>query len=68
MTMPAMAPPERPPLPPSLSVSPTSAPVATGVSNATVVVGEPVSVTMMRVLEVGRKGTPAAFVVSYMVL
>lgn len=71
MTIPAIAPPERPPLPPPSSVVgsiPTSAPVATGVSKGTVVVGSPVSVTMTRVLDVGRKGTPAEFVVSYMVL
>lgn len=64
MTIPAIAPPERPVLVLSalVVVRVTLAPVATGASKGTVVVGLDVAVTTTRVLEVGRSGAPAVCV------
>lgn len=57
MTIPAMAPPERPPeLLDSAPVRVTLAPVATGARNGTVVVGDEVAVSITKVLLVGSMG------------
>jgi hypothetical protein len=55
MTIPAMAPPDRPPeLTACAPVRVILAPVATGARNGTVVVGDEVAVTITKVLLVGR--------------
>lgn len=60
ITMPAMAPPESPPLVLASDwVSVTFAPVATGVSNGIVVVGVTEAVTIATVFEVARRGALA---------
>ena len=60
MTMPAIAPPESPPLAVALSdVSVMLAPVATGVSNGIVVVGLRVLVTVVTVDDVGLRAAVA---------
>ena len=59
MTMPAMAPPESPPLLEWTAVMVTFAPVATGVWKGMVVVGLCVAVTTVTPEEVGRMGAPA---------
>jgi hypothetical protein len=56
MTMPAMAPPLRPPPPPSEGRSVPLTPVAIGVEKGKVAVGVPVAVMMIRVELVGRNG------------
>lgn len=56
MTIPAMAPPLRPPPPPSWGMGVPLTPVGIGVENGTVAVGLPVAVTMIRVELVGLKG------------
>lgn len=59
ITIPAIAPPLRPP-PDELADAPRMMPdVPTGVSYGCVVVAEPVYVTVVIVLEVGRRGVPA---------
>lgn len=77
MTIPAIAPPDSPPpLFDDADVMVTLAPVATGVWNGSVVPGVTVelavvlglAVTMISVDDVGRRGTPAEFVVAYIVL
>ena len=60
MTIPAIAPPERPPFPEADAlVSVALAPVATGVWNGTVVVGLMVFVATTTVPVVGRSGAEA---------
>lgn len=77
ITIPAMAPPDNPELLlDDADVIVTLAPVATGVWNGSVVPGVTVelavvlglAVMTINVDEVGRKGTPAEFVVAYIVL
>ena len=58
--MPAIAPPESPPEDSCCEVSVMFAPVATGVSNGTVVVGLRVLVTTERADDVGARGALAA--------